>query len=65
MVDRTALAKEKEKLVKQEKELVSNYDPEKDSDILSSIQPLNKRIEEINIILLDDIDKEAGVTSND
>ena len=68
MADRTALAQEKEALAKQQKEIFDNYNqqvkellgdlPKKTQ---ASLDPLNKRVEEINTILLKDIDKEAGI----
>ena len=68
MADRIALAQEKETLVKQQKEIFDNYNqqvkellgdlPKKTQ---ASLDPLNKRVEEINAILLDDINKEAGI----
>tara|TARA_R100001594_G_scaffold38949_1_gene70473 strand:- start:235 stop:450 length:216 start_codon:yes stop_codon:yes gene_type:complete len=68
MADRIALAQEKETLAKQQKEIFDNYNqqvkellgdlPKKTQ---ASLDPLNKRVEEINTILLKDIDKEAGI----
>tara|TARA_Y100001963_G_scaffold103499_1_gene142450 strand:- start:56 stop:271 length:216 start_codon:yes stop_codon:yes gene_type:complete len=68
MADRIALAQEKEALAKQQKEIFDNYNqqvkellgdlPKKTQ---ASLDPLNKRVEEINTILLKDIDKEAGI----
>ena len=68
MADRTALAQEKENLGIQLKEIVESYNQQV-KELLgdlpkttqASIDPLNKRIEEINAILLDDINKEAGI----
>ena len=68
MADRIALAQEKENLGKQQKEIVDNYNQQV-KELLgdlpkttqASLEPLNKRIEEINAILLNDIDKEAGI----
>ena len=70
MADRIALAQEKESLGNQVKEIVDNYNQQV-KELLgdlpattqASIDPLNKRIEEINAILLNDIDKEAGVAN--
>jgi len=70
MADRIALAQEKESLSTQVKEIVDNYN-QKVKELLgdlpkttqASVDPLNKRIEEINAILLNDIDKEAGVAN--
>ena len=68
MADRTALSQEKENLEVQVKEIVANYNQqvkellgELPATTQASIDPLNKRIEEINAILLDDINKEAGI----
>ena len=68
MADRIALAQEKENLGKQQQEIVDNYNqqvkellgdlPKKTQ---ASLDPLSKRVEEINKILLEDIDKEAGI----
>ena len=68
MADRIALAQEKESIGKQQREIVDNYN-EQAGELLkdlnattqASLDPLNKRVEEINAILLKDIDKEAGV----
>ena len=68
MADRIALAQEKENLGKQQQEIVDNYNQQV-KELLgdlptttqASLEPLNKRIEEINAILLNDIDKEAGI----
>ena len=68
MADRIALAQEKKGIGKQVKEIVDDYN-QKVKELLgelpattqASIDPLNKRIEEINAILLDDIKKEAGI----
>ena len=70
MADRIALAQEKESLSTQVKEIVDNYNQQV-KELLgdlpattqASIEPLNKRVEEINAILLNDIDKEAGVAN--
>ena len=68
MADRTALSQEKENLEVQVKEIVAGYNQqvkellgELPTTTQASLDPLNKRIEEINAILLDDIKKEAGV----
>ena len=65
-----ALAQEKESLGNQVKEIVDNYNQqvkellgELPATTQASIDPLNKRIQEINAILLNDIDKEAGVAN--
>ena len=68
MADRIALAQEKAGLVKQVEEIVDTYNQQV-KELLgdlpattqASIDPLNKRIQEINAIVLNDIDKEAGV----
>ena len=68
MADRIALAQEKENLGKQQQEIVDNYNQQV-KELLgdlpkttqASLDPLNKRVEEINAILLKDIDKEAGI----
>tara|TARA_R100001463_G_scaffold39673_1_gene84756 strand:- start:39 stop:254 length:216 start_codon:yes stop_codon:yes gene_type:complete len=68
MADRTALSQEKENLETQVNEIAHNYN-KKVEELLgdlptttqASLAPLNKRIEEINKILLDDIKKEAGL----
>ena len=68
MADRIALAQEKAGLVKQVEEIVANYNQqvkellgELPATTQASIDPLNKRIQEINAILLNEVDKEAGV----
>tara|TARA_B100001250_G_C19304645_1_gene573480 strand:- start:55 stop:270 length:216 start_codon:yes stop_codon:yes gene_type:complete len=71
MADRIALAQEKENLGKQQKEIVDNYNQQV-RELLgdlpkttqASLEPLNKRVEEINAILLNDIDKEAGIDND-
>ena len=68
MADRTALAQEKAGLVKQVEEIAANYN-KKVAELLgdlpkttqASIDPLNTRIQEINAILLNDINEEAGI----
>jgi len=68
MADRIALAQEKDNLGKQQQEIVDNYNQQV-KELLgdlpkttqASLEPLNKRVEEINAILLNDIDKEAGI----
>ena len=71
MDDRIALAQEKESLGNQVKEIIDNYNQQVKellgdlpSTTQASIDPLNKRVEEINAILLNDIDKEAGVAND-
>ena len=68
MADRTALAQEKAGLVKQVEEIAANYN-KKVAELLgdlpkttqASVDPLNTRIQEINAILLNDINEEAGI----
>ena len=68
MADRIALAQEKAGLVKQVEEIVDTYNQQV-KELLgdlpattqASLDPLNQRIQEINAIVLNDIDKEAGV----
>tara|TARA_R100001082_G_scaffold100123_1_gene69132 strand:- start:42 stop:257 length:216 start_codon:yes stop_codon:yes gene_type:complete len=68
MADRIALAQEKENLGKQQQEIIENYNQQV-KELLgdlptttqASLDPLNKRVEEINSILLKDIDQEAGI----
>lgn len=70
MADRIALAQEKAGLVKQVEEIVENYNQQV-KELLgdlpattqASVDPLNKRIQEINAIVLNDVDKEAGVAN--
>ena len=68
MADRIALAQEKENLGKQQQEIVDSYN-EQVKGLLGALpattqaklDSLNKRVGEINAILLEDIDKEAGI----
>ena len=68
MADRIALAQEKENLGKQQQEIVGSYN-EQVKELLgdlpattqAKLDSLNKRVGEINAILLEDIDKEAGI----
>tara|TARA_B100000131_G_scaffold59533_1_gene55001 strand:+ start:1258 stop:1473 length:216 start_codon:yes stop_codon:yes gene_type:complete len=68
MADRIALAQEKENLGKQQQEIVDSYN-EQVKELLgdlpattqAKLDSLNKRVGEINTILLEDIDKEAGI----
>ena len=70
MADRIALAQEQAGLVKQVEEIVANYNQQV-KELLgdlpattqASVDPLNQRIQEINAIVLNDIDKEAGIGS--
>jgi hypothetical protein len=67
-INRVELAQEKENLGKQLKEIVDSYNKQA-AELLgdlpkttqASIDPLNKRIEDINVLLLADINKEAGI----
>ncbi len=68
MADRIALAQEKAGLVKQVEEIVANYNQqvkellgELPATTQASVDPLNQRIQEINAIVLNEVDKEAGV----
>ena len=68
MADRIALAQEKENLGKQQQEIVDSYNEQVKvllGDLPATTQAkldsLNKRVGEINAILLEDIDKEAGI----
>ena len=68
MADRIALSQEKENLEVQVKEIVAGYNQQV-KELLgelpvttqANLDPLTKRIEEINAILLDEIKKEAGI----
>lgn len=68
MADRIALAQEKAGLIKQRDEILASYNQQV-KELLgklpattqASVDPLNQRIQEINEIVLNDIDKEAGV----
>jgi hypothetical protein len=68
MADRIALAQEKAGLVKQVEEIAADYN-KKVAELLgdlpkttqASVDPLNTRIQEINAILLNDINQEAGI----
>ena len=68
MADRIALAQEKENLGTQQQDIVDSYD-EQVKELLgdlpattqAKLDSLNKRVGEINAILLEDIDKEAGI----
>ena len=65
MADRQALVQEKKDLVKQTEEIVANYNQQV-KDLLgdlpattqASIEPLNKRIEEINLEIVKDVEAE-------
>ena len=68
MADRNALVQEKAGLVKQVEEIVANYN-QKVEELLgdlpkttqASLDPLNKRIQEINAEILSSVDQEAGL----
>ena len=67
MADRNALVQEKADLVKQVEEIVANYNQQV-KDLLgelpattqASIDPLNKRIQEINTEIVLDVEAENG-----
>ena len=68
MADRNQLAQEKAGLVKQVEEIATNYNKEVakllgdlPKTTQASVDPLNTRIQEINAILLNEIDKDAGI----
>ena len=71
MADRIALAQEKKSIGKQVKEIVDDYN-QKAKELLgdlpqttqASIDPLNKRIAEIDALILMETDKEAGVADD-
>tara|TARA_B000000609_G_C24076323_1_gene294889 strand:+ start:227 stop:445 length:219 start_codon:yes stop_codon:yes gene_type:complete len=67
MADRQALVLEKAGLVKQTEEIIANYNQQV-KDLLgdlpattqASIDPLNKRIQEINLEIVADVEAENG-----
>ena len=68
MADRNQLAQEKAGLVKQVEEIVADYNKQSaellkdlNTTTQASIDPLNKRIQEINAEILSSVDQEAGV----
>ena len=68
MADRNQLAQEKASLVKQVEEIVADYNKQSaellkdlNTTTQASIDPLNKRIQEINAEILSSVDQEAGV----
>ena len=68
MSDRNALAQEKASLVKQVEDIVADYNKQSaellkdlNTTTQASIDPLNKRIQEINAEILSSVDQEAGV----
>ena len=69
MADRNQLAQEKAGLVKQVEDIVADYNKQSaellkdlNTTTQASIDPLNKRIQEINAEILSSVDQEAGVT---
>tara|TARA_R100000655_G_scaffold39015_1_gene74054 strand:- start:56 stop:271 length:216 start_codon:yes stop_codon:yes gene_type:complete len=68
MADRNQLAQEKAGLVKQVEEIVADYNKQSaellkdlNTTTQASIDPLNKKIQEINAEILSSVDQEAGV----
>ena len=68
MSDRNQLAQEKAGLVKQVEDIVADYNKQSaellkdlNTTTQASIDPLNKRIQEINAEILSSVDQEAGV----
>ena len=68
MSDRNALAQEKASLVKQVEDIVADYNKQSaellkdlNTTTQTSIDPLNKRIQEINAEILSSVDQEAGL----
>ena len=68
MADRNQLAQEKAGLVKQVEDIVADYNKQSaellkdlNTTTQASIDPLNKRIQEINTEILSSVDQEAGV----
>ena len=68
MADRNALAQENASLVKQVEDIVADYNKQSaellkdlNTTTQASIDPLNKRIQEINAEILSSVDQEAGV----
>jgi len=68
MADRNQLAQEKAGLVKQVEDIVADYNKQSaellkdlNTTTQASIDPLNKRIQEINAEILSSVDQEAGV----
>ena len=67
MADRNALVQEKAGLVKQVEEIVENYNKQV-NELLgdlpkttqASLDPLNKRIQEINAAIIIDVESETG-----
>ena len=68
MADRNALAQEKASLVKQVEDIVADYNKQSaellkdlNATTQATIDPLNKRIQEINAEILSSVDQEAGL----
>ena len=68
MSDRNALAQEKANLTKQVEDIVADYNRQSaellkdlNTTTQASIDPLNKRIQEINAEILSSVDQEAGL----
>jgi len=68
MADRNQLAQEKANLTKQVEDIVADYNRQSaellkdlNTTTQASIDPLNKRIQEINAEILSSVDQEAGV----
>jgi len=68
MADRNQLAQEKAGLVQQVEDIVADYNKQSaellkdlNTTTQASIDPLNKRIQEINAEILSSVDQEAGV----
>ncbi len=68
MADRNQLAQEKAGLVKQVEDIVADYNKQSaellkdlNTTTQASIDPLNKRIQEINEEILSSVDQEDGV----
>ena len=68
MADRNALAQEKASLVKQVEDIVADYNKQSaellkdlNTTTQATIDPLNKRIQEINAEILSSVDQEAGL----
>ena len=68
MSDRNALAQEKASLVKQVEDIVADYNKQSaellkdlNATTQATIDPLNKRIQEINAEILSSVDQEAGL----
>ena len=68
MADRNQLAQEKAGLVQQVEDIVADYNKQSaellkdlNTTTQASIDPLNKRIQEINAEILSSVDQEAGI----